>query len=723
MTLTPEPQDFETLRRSAIEFAQAASGNIWTDFNLHDPGVTLLEQTCFALSEVSFQATHTDEELLTDNKGDIRFGALSLFLPKETLPGKPVTLLDLAATLGEVEGVARVLVSRGPRIGLFNTVIIPARAEPGIDPKAQEAHVRERVNKAFKAHRPLGCDLHVLHVARRASARLAGDVKITGTAIPERVAAEIYYHISAILRGQDVGHQTRAGATRRIVFDDTLRFLHAPFDQDTKEPNLEDHLDRLRDIPGIADISTLSLTRRDFPLPQGEESAEAYYLDLNLPESLADIDLELTLDGVPLTLDPSQILEEFVHVSADHIARAQHHLDAKDWLPPKAGQRRSFALADVDALLPNVYRASAQTSPEAGLLVRYRSALNTHLSDMSASLRDLPTTLTALTDATSEDPSIQRQRVRLLDYLIAHQGEEMPPIHHAGLHLYRSAGERALFEMRWRLDFLEALPFLNRARGTGPDGNLPGAFLDKFLLLADLKRNPQNELAQNMTGLRIATEVSFDGAAPDFPRSELKLPDDPFDMLVRHKPKAQSLSVEELKEASPWIADDVCAADAFRRSADPKSFLVSQLADDSFAVFFDAGHPTHLYSCASFNTFDAAAGFTQKLRASWRALNERAEGAYLVEDILLRNAGSDFTPNVATMVLTGWTARTKQATYRAYVERLLEGLSPAHLLMRPLWMSQDEMANFEALHLQYLEGDNDAKRALRGLLADRMTQQ
>lgn len=719
MTSPLAPHDFDTLRRSAIGFAQAASGNIWTDYNLHDPGVTLLEQTCFALSEVSFQAVHDTADLLTNDRGDIRFNGLSLFLPEQVLPGDPVTMLDLAVELTEVHGISRVLLSRGPRSGLFNAVIIPASGDPRETTKDFREQAKNSVHTAFRARRPLACDLNRLYVAKRTPARLAGSVKITATAIPERVAAEIYFHVSAILRGQATGHNTNAGATRQTVYDHPQSFLHAPADQGGSIPNLEDHLAELREIPGVTDVSTFSLLREAIAPSEGDDPAEAYYLHLTLPDTVADIELELTLDGVPLKLDPSQILEEFVRVSADHIAQAQHHLNADDWIPPAAGQRRKYNLAPVDALLPGVYVAGAQSSPEAKLFERYRSAVNAHLADMSGTLRDLPTFLTATTDAVSEDPAVQRRRVELLDYLIAHQGEEMPVTLHAGLHTYRSAAEKTFFDIRWRLDFLAALPYFNRGRGTGPDGEIPGAFLAKFRLLADL--NHHSNLAKEMAGVDLSLEPDEDGFEPDYPRNALKLPEDPFDMLVPYGPTAQELSEADLLDASPWIADGKCAPDLFLRAADRSAFLVSETPDNSFGVFFDTGHESNLYLCDMFATVQEAKTFTQRLRASWKEIHSNSEGAFLIEDILLRSASSDFIPNSATLVLSGWTARTSQPTYRAFVARLIETLAPAHLKIEPCWLSQPDMARFEALHERYLQDDGDARRDLRALLAARRT--
>ena len=49
------PFDYAALRQKAIEIVQKLSGKIWTDYNAHDPGITILEQIVFALTEVGYK--------------------------------------------------------------------------------------------------------------------------------------------------------------------------------------------------------------------------------------------------------------------------------------------------------------------------------------------------------------------------------------------------------------------------------------------------------------------------------------------------------------------------------------------------------------------------------------------------------------------------------------------------------------------------------------------
>ena len=45
----PDWLDFEKLRKEGIEYIAQLSGKIWTDHNIHDPGITILEMLCFKL--------------------------------------------------------------------------------------------------------------------------------------------------------------------------------------------------------------------------------------------------------------------------------------------------------------------------------------------------------------------------------------------------------------------------------------------------------------------------------------------------------------------------------------------------------------------------------------------------------------------------------------------------------------------------------------------------
>ena len=92
----PDPLGFEALRELGVQWSQQASGRQWTDYNLHDPGVSLLEALCYALTEDIFAARQSVPRLLGLDEHDApaaweRFG---LFHRELLQPCRPLSERD-----------------------------------------------------------------------------------------------------------------------------------------------------------------------------------------------------------------------------------------------------------------------------------------------------------------------------------------------------------------------------------------------------------------------------------------------------------------------------------------------------------------------------------------------------------------------------------------------------------------------------------------------------
>ena len=48
-------EDYSFLRKKGIGMIEDLCGKTWTDYNAHDPGITLLEAYCFALTELGYR--------------------------------------------------------------------------------------------------------------------------------------------------------------------------------------------------------------------------------------------------------------------------------------------------------------------------------------------------------------------------------------------------------------------------------------------------------------------------------------------------------------------------------------------------------------------------------------------------------------------------------------------------------------------------------------------
>jgi hypothetical protein len=105
-TPAEEYLDFDLLRAEGLEHIRDLSGKIWTDHNVHDPGITILEELSYALTDLGYRLHLPDEDLLApDPKKQKDHGDDNFFSAAEILTCNPLTILDWRKLLLDVRGV------------------------------------------------------------------------------------------------------------------------------------------------------------------------------------------------------------------------------------------------------------------------------------------------------------------------------------------------------------------------------------------------------------------------------------------------------------------------------------------------------------------------------------------------------------------------------------------------------------------------------------------
>ena len=56
--------DYAFLRREGVKTIEKLAGSRWTDYNTHDPGITILEVLCYAITDLSYRLSFEMEDLL-----------------------------------------------------------------------------------------------------------------------------------------------------------------------------------------------------------------------------------------------------------------------------------------------------------------------------------------------------------------------------------------------------------------------------------------------------------------------------------------------------------------------------------------------------------------------------------------------------------------------------------------------------------------------------------
>ncbi len=113
----PTVLDFDALRREGITHIEALGSSLWTNYNPHDPGITLLETLCFAINDLGYRSSFSMKDLLAPapDKPRPAPGEGPLFSARSILTCHPVTTLDYRKLLVDVEGVRNAWLVPAPR--------------------------------------------------------------------------------------------------------------------------------------------------------------------------------------------------------------------------------------------------------------------------------------------------------------------------------------------------------------------------------------------------------------------------------------------------------------------------------------------------------------------------------------------------------------------------------------------------------------------------------
>ena len=89
----PKQQSFTYLKQQGIKQLKRLAGNVWSNYNDSDPGVTILDQVTYALTELGYVNSFGIEDVLTQPDGSIRYQE-QFFNAETILTSAPVSIDD-----------------------------------------------------------------------------------------------------------------------------------------------------------------------------------------------------------------------------------------------------------------------------------------------------------------------------------------------------------------------------------------------------------------------------------------------------------------------------------------------------------------------------------------------------------------------------------------------------------------------------------------------------
>lgn len=296
--------DFNALKEQGIELLQQLSGDIWTDYNPHDPGVTILEQLIYVLTELGYKASLPVEDLLfepdelPDPTKDALFPAIDI------LPTSPVTINDyrqlITDLLPEVSN-AWVIPSHQNKHGMYVSGLYRAIVQcvPGANPES----VIQKVKEIWHKNRNLCEDLESVELLTHVKISVQADINLTEHAIGETVLANICFKLNEVFNPAVRFFSFEDAYSDDIPLDklfDGSSYLHGFISKDDLKKSESTRITTIQraqiakvmsEIEGVASIANLVLYTDGERVQQDViKLNEGEYPELNIQELIPEIE-------------------------------------------------------------------------------------------------------------------------------------------------------------------------------------------------------------------------------------------------------------------------------------------------------------------------------------------------------------------------------------------------------------------------------------------------
>ena len=217
LTITNEPldpgMDYARLRSEGQQLIAGLAGHVWTDYNTTDPGITLLESLCYAITDLSYRLGFDMQDLLASGPAAGSTGK-QFFSAREILTVNPLTVMDYRKLLIDIKGVRNAWLEKAvsaetPVVYEPATVALMFpydAAEAGqrhdlnglyrvlleLDGNAQDHLVINKVWNRLRRFRNVGEDFAEVRVLSDAEVTIKADIEVARNADVNQVLAGIY---------------------------------------------------------------------------------------------------------------------------------------------------------------------------------------------------------------------------------------------------------------------------------------------------------------------------------------------------------------------------------------------------------------------------------------------------------------------------------------------------------------------------------------------------
>ncbi len=731
----PQSQDFNYLKSTGIGHIQRLSGNIWTDYNAHDPGVTILEQFCYGLTDLGYRAAFPIEDLLMDSSdGRINWKKNSFYSPALVFSSHPVTVIDfrklLIDSFPEIQNAW--VYPKNPQSGeeqingVFTVEILPSLAfQKALRKNPElESFFLDYIGTFLQAQRNLGEEFDYPQLLKPQPIVLEADLEISEEEDPDRVMAAVLFDLEVHL------YHPVAYANLEELLSEKIRLEHVfsgprltgGFIRDSElKPRPEilyaerfQHL--ITQVKGVKKCWNLSLNRQH--LSKSIKLTNGCYASLNTDyKDAASVFSTLTvlINGNPQRLDRVRVTDMLLELWSKNYRQYQMDLFRESFLDSRLrGRFRApVEYVSIQHHFPMIYgigkegiskHEPIERQAKVKQLKGYLLLMEQHLANYLAQLAHISdffdpdadphsgTYYSQRIDSVIGIEELERKAVppmsleqlgynpltgetriawlerknRVLDHLLARFGEtvsELPFQISRKLNLIESEEQLRSKLLLQKSRLLNTIADLNYAKQKGQNLSQEGEDMRSSLgKLLHIQLGIDHSGTSLLADIQKSAMKNMDaGPRRNFQGSTLSI----TELTQRFRPlsRAEKDLDKTLHLPSPAAYfGRVNVSTLFSAAVDPDSYWISKRKSKKGAVevLFQKAPDTWVSLWEGSDKEEALAKIASTIR-HFRQLNQRAEGFYLVDHILLRDLcqGTDY----GFMLLDEWGNVTMKSSW------------------------------------------------------------
>lgn len=723
------------LRQKTLDELQRLSGKVWTDFNQHDPGITLTDIQNYALTELDYRLDFPLQDYLTAPGQPFDPEAYGFYLPSHIFPVSPVTADDyrkyMLNALPAIDNIWFVPHTEEEKTCRY---IIYAEKSP-FNNMTDDNWIKRSIRDLYYSKRNLCEELEDIRFIERKSLFVHGDIHITSDVNSTQMLAEILWEIQAFLADYPAYYSPEEMELQGVSPDEWMEGplknglkIEFPLHGNDTETELYYHLLSLKGVKAIysfhledAEGKIVNVFDRFYSIDIPDNREKMYLkvwvgnteVNINLDRLAVYLrtcyyrykgkriqpDAESTFSTIPEGIyrpiyEQEPLRNDFPHVYGINRFGLSSYEPAhrKAQTEQLKAYLLLFDLIFVQGLneLEDLRYWMQQTTdlPEGPLI---SSPLSPYLEDLLAGLAD--TERAAWSKRTPIRPKKQ-----LLDMWDKLYGEDSNPLPLRDFHYYDEEPKDALER---RILFLRQVPLWGEKRFVACNvyapvspANVPGikAYFCSLLGWESDERKPVYTYLTLYKLNWMSDREYFDDKLGKLTRLEENILKNEEQDYVPFRACREDINLYygSLKKHLPVLYYKTLF----------ESLLHCGISMENYRIIPERGGYILAFNCKDKVTWVDLGWFADKERLIKTAnrlryflvqLNRRSETLYIVEHIYFPEPEAF----ALTVVLPGWSARTSIHRFRKICEELLLSHLPAHLKIYFRWLDFGETKTFE----------------------------